>query len=195
MHRLDPGYRGRRLLYRARDHWRQRRRLDAVVSGIGGIVLTPRIAFYYGAYPLLWDWVKRALEVVRPRVDADVLPETAALLEETQPWPDGWVGPRLATSIQVDDVAEAVEIRGWQDLSCSRRPFVLRVSVDGSYVGQHTFARSGDFSIRFPLPRAVTARVVPIEVRASSWYVRHRLVKNRDYRPLSWRFGAVRMVR
>jgi glycosyltransferase involved in cell wall biosynthesis len=196
MHRLDRRYWGRRLLYRARDRWRQRRRLDAVVSGVGGIVLTPRIAFHHGVYPLLWDWVKCALEVIQPRVDsANVPPATAALLDETEPWPDGWVGPRLIASVQVDDVAQAVEISGWQDLSCSSRPFVFRVSVDGSYVGQHTFNRSGDFVVRIPLPRVLTAGMVTIEVQASSWYVRHRLVKNRDYRPLSWRMGYVRMVR
>src|SRR5262249_58697271 len=109
---------------RARDQWRKRRRLDSVVRGIGGIVLAPRIGFYYGVHPLLGDWAKRAVEVIRPRVDgADVLLETAALLEETQPWPDGWVGPRLVASIQVDDVAEAVELTGLHGLCCFRRAF------------------------------------------------------------------------
>jgi len=196
IHRLDRIGRARRLLRRARDRWRERRRLDALISGCRGILLAPEIAFYLAVYPVLWDRAKSALEIVLPHVGgATVPPETAAYFDHTEPWSDGWVGPRLVASVQADDVAEAVEVSGWQDLSCLSKPFVLTVRINGSYAGRHTFERSGDFVARIPLPLAVPAGVLAVEVEASSWFVRHRFVKNRDFRPLSWRLGSVRVVR
>jgi len=196
IHWLDRTGRARRLLRRSRDHWRERRRLNALISGVGGILLAPEIAFYLAVYPVLGDRAKWALAVVRPRAgSASAQPETSAYFDHIEPWPDGWVGPRLVASVQAHDVAEAVEISGWQDLSCRVKPFALTLSVNGSYVGQHTFSRSGDFVARIPLPRAVPAGILAVEVKASSWFVPHRFVKNRDFRPLSWRLASVRAVR
>jgi glycosyltransferase involved in cell wall biosynthesis len=195
LHRLDRTGRARRLLRRARDRWRERRRLDALLSGGGGVVLAPEIAFYVAIYPLLGDRARRVLELVRARVrSGSPEPETAAYFDHTDPWPDGWVGPRLVASVRVDDVAEAVEVSGWQDLGCRNRPFTLSVWVNGTYAGEHSVGRSGDFVARIPLPRAVAAGVLSVEVKASSWFVRNRFEKNRDFRPLSWRLGGVRLL-
>jgi hypothetical protein len=72
---------------------------------------------------------------------------------------------------------------------------VLTVWINGSYVGQHTVDQSGDFVARIALPQAIPAGVLAVEVKASSWFVRHCFAKNWDFRPLSWRLGSVRAVR
>jgi glycosyltransferase involved in cell wall biosynthesis len=196
MHCFDRTGRARLLLRRAHDRWRERRPLDALISGAGGILLAPEIAFYLVVYPSLRDRAKRALKVVLPRAGtANVPPETAVYFDHTEPWSDGWVGPRLVVSVKTDDVAEAVEISGGLDLSYLSRPFVLTVWVNGGYAGQHIIDQGGDFLARVPLPRAVPPGVHAVEVNASSWFVRHRFIKDRDFRPLSWRLGRVRVVR
>jgi glycosyltransferase involved in cell wall biosynthesis len=195
MHRLRTGP-ARRLLRRARDRWRERRRLDALFSAIGGLLLAPEVAFSAAVYPALKAGAKRARMIVRPRVGSASIPmETAVYFDQTEPWSDGWVGPRLVASVQADDVVEAVQVSGWLDLTHLNRPFVLTVRVNGGYAGQHAFYRSGAFVARIALPRAVPAGVLAVEVEASSWFVRHSVVKNRDFRPLSWRLGQLRAVR
>jgi glycosyltransferase involved in cell wall biosynthesis len=182
--RVDRVGRARRLFRRARDRWLERRPLTALISAVGGIVLAPEIAFHLAVY------------LVLPRVGgAHVPPQTAVYFDHTEPWPDGWVGPRLVASVQADDVAKALEISGWRNLSLLSKPCVLTVWINGSYVGQHTVDQSGDFVARIALPQAIPAGVLAVEVKASSWFVRHCFAKNWDFRPLSWRLGSVRAVR
>jgi hypothetical protein len=185
LHRLNRTGRARRFLNRARDRWLQHHRLEALVNGVGGIALAPEITF---------DVITYFLRL--PRVcGASVPPQSAVYFDHTEPWPDGWVGPRLIASVRADDEAKAVEIRGWRKLSFRRQPLMLTVSVNGSKVGQHTVDRSGDFVARIALPRTVPAGILAVEVKASSWFVRHCFAKNWDFRPLSWRLGSVRAVR
>jgi FkbM family methyltransferase len=63
IHRLrtEPA---RRLLRRARDRWRERRRRDALFSAVGGILLAPEIAFHVAVYPALKAQAKNALTIV-----------------------------------------------------------------------------------------------------------------------------------
>jgi glycosyltransferase involved in cell wall biosynthesis len=197
LYRLDRAGRARRLLRRAHDRWRAGRRLSALIPGVGGALLAPEITFYLTVYPALRDGAKSALKRVRSsRGEPDgVPPETAVYFAHTEPWPDGWVGPRLVVSTSADGDAAAVEVSGCLELTYMTKPFVLTVWIDGAYVGQHTIDQGGDFVARIPLPRPIPAGVHAVEVEASAWFVRHRFVKDMDFRPLSWRFGHVRTVR
>jgi glycosyltransferase involved in cell wall biosynthesis len=183
MRRLYRAGRARRLFRRAQDLWLERRRVKALMAGVGGIVIAPEIAFHSTLY-----------RVLPPRLGGAGVPsETTAYFDHTEPWPDGWVGPRLVVSVHADDTAKAVEVRGWRDLSLLKR-LVLTVWVNGICAGQCSVDRSGDFSARIALPREMPAGVLVVEVRASNWFVRHRFAKNWDFRPLSWRLTSVRAV-
>jgi hypothetical protein len=67
----------------------------------------------------------------------------------------------------------------------------LTVSVDGQEVGRHTAAKEGDFVLALETPEPWPAGIHVIEVRADRWFVPHRFLRNRDYRPLAWRLGDI----
>jgi hypothetical protein len=120
-----------------------------------------------------------------------VPPETAAYLDRTDAWADGWVGPRIVLSRETQSPAGVVDIRGWTDLRYLGRSFVLTVRVDHEVVGQHRIRRPGNFAARVPLPGPLAPGTHTVEIEASAWFVPGRFTGDGDLRPLAWRMGEV----
>jgi hypothetical protein len=120
-------------------------------------------------------------------------PQTAAYLDRTDAWSDGWVGPRLAVSREIEGPVQAVGVRGWTDLRYLRRPLVLTLRVDEQVVGRQRIREPGDFVARVHLASPLAPGRHTVEVEASTWFVPHRFTRNGDFRPLAWRLGEIEL--
>jgi hypothetical protein len=115
------------------------------------------------------------------------LPQTAVYFDHTEPWGDGWAGPRLLLSRDAGPGARLLRLRGWTELKYLGRPLKLAVSVDGQPIAQPPIERNGEFSLDLPLARPLSAGPHTIEVKASAWFVPHHFSGVGDYRPLAWK--------
>ena len=61
----------------------------------------------------------------------DIYPQTAAHLDNTDPWSDGWIGPRLVVTKEITRVARTLVIQGWVELSYMPQPLYLKVLING----------------------------------------------------------------
>jgi hypothetical protein len=89
--------------------------------------------------------------------------------------------------------AQVVIIQGWADLTYLPTPLILTIFGDGEKIGERGVEKTGDFQLEFSLPQPWRPGSHNIEVRANTWFVRHRFARNRDYRPLSFRLKEVRL--
>jgi len=125
----------------------------------------------------------------------NVYPQTAVYFDHTEPWGDGWVGPRLVVLREAADGEWELLIQGWIDLRYMSKPLVLTVYIDGWQLGQQQVEQSGNFALRFPLHQPLLAGPHTVEVQASTWFVPHRFTRNRDFRPLAFRLARLEFQR
>jgi hypothetical protein len=191
--RLDRVGRSRRQLRRAREGWWRGGWLRALPHALAGAALAPEVAFYVGVYPALREGATGTWRRVLDRLGrlGSVPPQSAVYLERTEPWNDGWVGPRLVVERENAIPARGVRLRGWADLTYMDRPLELTVSVDEQVIGRHRLGESGDFAVRLPTPGPIEPGPHTVAVEASAWFVPHRFARNGDFRPLAWRLGGV----
>jgi glycosyltransferase involved in cell wall biosynthesis len=182
--RMNRLGRARRYLRLAQDAWRRGELLGAVPQAVASAILAPEVVFYVGVYPVLRGGATGLGRKVLARLGRW---ESAAYLGHTEPWNDGWVGPRLAVNRRAGRAAHAVTIRGWTDLRYMSNALLLTVRVDDRVVGHHRIAKPGDFAASIPLLGPMVAGEHTVEVEASAWFVPHRFARNGDYRPLAWR--------
>lgn len=186
---------GRALAFyrQGQEHWRQHRHLQgAIYASLGGM-LAPDVAFYAGVYPVIRNSAARILLKAFEHFQRNRrrYPQTLAYLDHTDPWSDGWAGPRLVVMREAHQTAQAVSIQGFADLTFLSAPLTLTLFVNGQRVGEKRFDKSGDFLLEFPLPHPLESGRHAVEVQASSWFVRHSFARNRDFRPLSFRMGEI----
>jgi glycosyltransferase involved in cell wall biosynthesis len=195
--RLDRTGRARRQLRRAQQGWRQGQLLRPAVHSLAGTLLAPEVAFYVGAYPALRDRATGVLKsALQHRARRKVVrPQTAAYLERTEPWPDGWVGPRVVVDRHTESDTHSAEIRGWADLRYMDEPLVLTVQVDNQVVGRHHVGRSGEFTARLPLADPLPPGAHAVAIESSAWFVPHHFARDGDFRPLAWRLAEVELER
>jgi glycosyltransferase involved in cell wall biosynthesis len=194
--RMNRVGRAREHLRQAHDGWRRGEMLRAVPHALIGTVLAPMVAFYIGVYPALRTGATGFGRKVLDRVGkwGSLPPQVAAYLGHTEPWNDGWVGPRLAVSRHAGQEAHAVCIRGWTDLRYMSDALLLTVRVDDQVVGHHRIGKPGDFAASIPLLRPMAPGAHTVEVEASAWFVPHRFARNGDYRPLAWRLVELELA-
>jgi glycosyltransferase involved in cell wall biosynthesis len=194
--RMNRVGRARRHLRQAHDGWRRAEALRALLHAVAGTVLAPMVAFYVGVYPALRAGATGFGRKVLDRVGkwGSLPPQVAAYLGHTEPWNDGWVGPRLAVSRHAGPGAHAVCIRGWTDLRYMSDALLLTVRVDDHVVGHHRIGKPGDFAASIPLLRPMSPGAHTVEVEASAWFVPHRFARNGDYRPLAWRLVELELA-
>jgi glycosyltransferase involved in cell wall biosynthesis len=195
-YRFNRVGRGREWLRQAQEAWRHRQVVRAIPYALGGGVLAPKVAFYVGIYPPFRARANGLLRHALSRLAErrGIPPQTVVYLEHTEPWGDGWAGPRVLVRPEATPGARVVVVQGWVELSYMSKPLTLSVRVDGQEVGQEGVERSGDFVLQLPLLRPLTSGEHSVEVEASSWYVPHRFTGNGDFRPLAWRMTEVRLT-
>lgn len=192
LYRLNRTGRARRWLRQADEARRARRYGRVLAYGIAGGVLAPEVVFYVVVYPRLRDLAKSLFRGLWVRYGSSgVSAQTEAFLDYTQPWSDGWIGPRLVVTVTTYQAWQRLIIRGYTNPRFMEAPLTLTASVDGREVGRCTVQREGDFVWELAVPEPWPAGTHVIEVRADRWFVPHRFLRNRDYRPLAWRLGKM----
>jgi len=207
-YRIDRVGRGRALLRRAAAAREAGNWPRAALLGIAGVALVPGIAFYVAIYPpfraraaayakaLIARRLERAaaaagVQIGRPEDLARApSPQTLAYMANTAAWKDGWAGPRLVLVADPPAGAEALRLSGEADLAWFPGPLTLTIRVDGGITRELPITADGPFAVDLPLPQRGTAPVV-IEVIADRWYVPHWFRRNRDFRPLAWRYRGL----
>jgi hypothetical protein len=193
-YRFNRVGRGLALIRNAQGNWRQRQVLPAIFNTLAAGMIAPEVAFYTALYPQMQGVARWVLLKVLDRLAEirGLSPQTASYLDHTDPWPDGWVGPRLVISRETRFKTHALSIKGWVDLRYNPRPLVLSVWVEGREVGHKRVHKAGDFGLVFPMAQPLTPGIHTVEVRAGTWFVPHRFTRNGDYRPLSFRMEEIR---
>ena len=193
--RLDRVGRARRHLRAAGVRGRSGRLVAAAPRLLAAAALAPEAVLWGFAYPRLLRGASRALRAARRRFGgrAPLAAETLTYLERTEPWSDGWVGPRLVARVEAPAGARALVLRGWADVEHMRAPLVLTVRLDDRVVGRHPVRATAAFEARLALPAALPAGSHSVTVEAGAWFVPDRHTGNGDVRPLSWRMNAVEL--
>src|SRR5262249_44604196 len=146
-YRFDRFGRGRRWLRASQEAWNRRRIVPALSQAVAGTAIAPEGAFYVAIYPPLRG---RAPGTVRGFLDRlavvkQVSPQTEAYLNHTDPWNDGWVGPRLVLSRVAGAGPRTIRVAGRVELKYLRQPQVLSVRVDGEPIGEVRVTGGGEF--------------------------------------------------
>lgn len=191
--RFDRRGRGLRALRAAREEFRHSRPVHAALHVLGALFLAPEVVFTAGVFPELRRRAPRVLRRLFQRLAGAAAPtsETQAYLERTQPWSDGWVGPRLVHFVEVTNGARALRLAGTVELRYLPGPLTLAVSVDGRSAGTPRLADSGPVELRLPLPEPLRPGRYRVEIEADAYFVPHRFLGNSDRRPLSWCLHAL----
>lgn len=196
LYRIDRVGRARRWLRQAQESWRHRQVLRAVPYAMAGAVFAPEVAFYVAIYPPARERAKGVLKKVLnylARIE-DVPPQTAVYFDQTEAWSDNWAGPRLVVLRETSHGARDVHVHGWADLTYMSKPLVLTLRIDGQDIGHHCITQTGDFVLKTPLTHTLSPGLHEVEVDASTWFIRHQFLRNRDFRPLSWKVGQIGLV-
>jgi hypothetical protein len=169
--------------------------MQTVPFALAGGILAPEVAFYAAIYPPLRNFSFGVLRKILSRMGQmrDIYPQTAAHLDNTNPWADGWIGPRLVVTKELTRVARTLVIQGWVELSYMPQPLYLEVLINGKEVGSQRLEESGEFVLRFVLPAKLLPGEYTVEVQSTTWYVPHRFLRNEDFRPLSWRLADIKI--
>lgn len=187
-YRLDRIGRALDLLRQARDKGKKRQFLKATMYTIFGGVIAPDVIFFKLVFPIVkkktGGTVRRLLGYLSPA--RKVYPQTAACLNRSEPWEDGWVGPRLVILQKKPPFNKEVVLRGTAVLKQMSKPLILTVRIDGVEICQQHIDNSGEFEVKLALKNNDTSNSCTIEVEANTWFVPHDFSKNGDYRPLSW---------
>jgi len=193
--RFNRGGRALQGLRRSQEKWRQGQFLPASLYALLTACYAPDVIFFVGLYPFLRNSTIGMMLKVFDHLGKrkGMYPQTAAYLDHTEPWADGWAGPRVLVAKDSQSGAQVVIIQGWADLTYLPTPLILTIFVDGEEIGERGVEKTGDFQLEFSLPQPWRPGSHNIEVRANTWFVRHRFARNRDYRPLSFRLKEVRL--
>lgn len=180
-------------LRQAQEAWRQRKVLRMVPYALAGGMLAPKVALYLATPPSLRERAQGILAKVRKRSVKvqEESSQTEVCLDHTEPWKDGWVGPRMFVSREARLGANGVRIEGWANLVYMSEPLALTICLDGEEIGQQPIKYSGDFRLELPLSQPLSPGLHTIEVQASTWFVPHRFIRNWDFRPLAWRMTGL----
>jgi len=193
--RLNRRQRARDLLAHGRDLWRQSARLRAIPFAIMGSLLGP---------DLITDVV--LMPVVKPRVwrvlaRGHALPRVWRRTEspQTQAWrdfvalhADGWAGPTLVQSLDIEPHHTFLHVAGIVALGRLRRPLELEVWVGGRSLGKQSAGSGQQFALRWSLPGVVPGKH-EVRIVCSEYTVPHQAVGNKDFRPLSYKLGQLRV--
>jgi len=193
LYRFNRLGRGVSWLRRAKEARRQGHTVQMLSYGVVGAALAPEAAFYAAIYPSLRNHARGALRLVLDRL-ADkrgIAPQTAVFFDRTDPWEDGWAGPRLLMTSQAGPTTRSVLVEGTVELKFLREPVTLTVQVDGRTIGKHQIKQTGPFGVEMSLPTALAEGAHSIEVQASVYFVPQRFLGIPDYRPLSWKVGSI----
>jgi hypothetical protein len=185
--RFNRGARALRFLRKAQEEWRRGQFLPAGGDALWAACFAPDVVFWVALYPFFRNSaIGAVLKVFGHLKRRGIDPQTAAYLDHTEPWADGWVGPRAVITRESPPGARSLLIRGQADLSFLPAPLILTLFIDGEEIGARTVEKTGDFQLVFSLPQPWRPGFRQIEIRASAWFVRHRFARNRDFRPLSF---------
>lgn len=192
-HRRDRRGRALQALRAAREAARQGQPMASVGHALRAAALSPAVTFKAGLYPELMKRLpERARRALERLANAGQEPlETRVYLQRTEPWSDGWAGPRLVAQAECQAPALALRLSGFAELRYVRGPLTLVVRVDGRAVGTAAVAQSGDFELRFALPEVLPPGSHQVTVEASTYFVPHRFLANADHRPLSFRLALL----
>ena len=152
---------------------------------IWDVVVMPRLK------PLLWKMVSRsrALPGIRRRTEH---PQTLAWRGFESLHADGWAGPTLIQTVQIEAQHTSLALVGSVALGGFRRPLEIEASIDGGSLGRQTVAGGSQFVVEFPL-KGVRAGSHQVRIVSSQHLVPHDLLGNQDYRPLSFRLEQLRL--
>ncbi len=206
-YRIDRVGRGRALLRRAEAARKAGAWGGAALAGIAGSALAPGVAFYLAFYAplrgraaalvktLIARRLARAAAAAGVAADGAAAapppsPQTLAYMANTRLWDDGWAGPRLVLVAEPAAGAVALRLAGEADLAWFPGPLKLTVRIQGGAARELSLAAGGPFSLDIPLPAKAAAPLV-VEIVADRWYVPHLFRRNRDFRPLAWRFVSL----
>jgi hypothetical protein len=193
---FDRVARARRHVQTAKEKRRAGGRvLHVVMHAAAAVLLAPKVALYVGAYPAFRARATRVWRRSPTRVGqwGKLSPTTARYLEQTEAWSDGWVGPRLAVTREIEREARVVRVAGSADLQHMTKPLILTVRLNGRAIGRHRVHQPGDFLVRIPLTNPLSPGLHTVDVEASTWFVPDDQTGNGDLRPLAWRLGQVEL--
>jgi len=192
LYRLNRQGRANRLLARAFDGWQRGRWGAALASGAAGALLAPEVVANVAILPG-FRLLERKLGPWRlwPRFgQRGEYPQTMACLDRNTPWDDGWVGPHSLFEREARGGERTLILQGNAIVRHLRQPLSLTACVDGEVVLTREITASGHFCLTARLKAPLNPGLHRIEIRASPWWVPHRLYRSGDYRPLCWRsFG------
>jgi glycosyltransferase involved in cell wall biosynthesis len=183
--------RSRALYQKAQEASRHRQPIKSIFYAASAASLSPEVAFYVGIYPALKDQSRRFVgKLLTWHASRQAInPQTAAYLDRTEAWEDGWIGPRLVVEKEIGpDIADVI-IHGIVDLRYIRKAFSLTVFIDGQKIGAKRVHHSGDFTLDFKLLQPLSPGKHTFEIQASSWWVHHQFYRSGDYRPLAWKIA------
>lgn len=165
--------------HRVRSYWHK------FVAGF----LAPDIGFYALLYPSLHKMLSGALRALLDRMAGvdRTDPQTAVYLDRTDCWEDGWAGPRLVLERQASGGEQVLLLQGDVQTKHFTKPLVFTVLLDGEQVAEVRITEDGSFGREIRLSRPLQPGQRQIEIRANTWVVYHRILRNGDYRPLVWR--------
>jgi len=185
--RLDRRHRASRLLVMGREDWIQHRWTGALSRLATGTVLGPDVALDVFLAPVLKPRARSALARIaplwRPRTPS---PQTQAWRDFSALHADGWAGPRVLVSIQIEPGDTAVAMVGKVALGRLPRPLELEAFLDGRPVGRHRVGRAREFSVTWPLSGVDPGRH-ELQIVSNAYAVPHDLLGNQDYGPLSFK--------
>jgi len=189
--RFDRARRARRFVRQGQESWRRGHVLPALRYALAGATLAPEVAFYVVVYPKIRDKAIGVLKNVLDRVGqlGSAPAQTTALLNRSEAWTDGWVGPRLKVTRETERIAHVVVIRGSAEPQRMRKRLVLTVRIDKQVIGRYRVGHRGEFEARFRLPAPLAPGPHTVEVEASAWFV----PRNGDFRPLAWHITALEL--
>lgn len=185
--------RARAWMRKSGDLYRNGNKFGFLRYGISGLLLAPEVAFNVYAYPRLRGragaLIKKTLHPIRSRSRDN--PQTKVFLRRTDPWDDGWVGPKFAAQYQLEQDAAVLELLGFANLQFLGNSLKLSIAIDGEMVGVHKIDKDGNFYLALPLKRPMASGMHKIEIEAGKWYVPDKFLANKDFRPLSWQLGKI----
>ncbi|RJR19818.1 MAG: glycosyltransferase [Desulfobacteraceae bacterium] len=189
--------RARTWMRKSGELYRKGNPLGFLHYGISGLLLAPEVAFNVYAYPRLrargGALMKKILHPIRFRSKDS--PQTNVFLRRTDPWDDGWVGPKVIMQYYVEDESSVVELLGYANLQFLGNFLKLTVAIDGQKIGTHEINKDGDFYVALSLPKRLSPGMHTLEIEANSWYVPNKYLANSDFRPLSWRMERISFQR
>ena len=192
-YRLNRVKRGLTLLRTAREKWNNGQFSKSFIYAIPGGLIAPEVVFTKFVYPNFKKYLGQRARSAIERIMAinGNFPQTNAYLSRTDPWEDGWVGPRLILCQDICTATRQIVLEGESDLAPMTAPLILTVRLNGEQVCKKRIRESGKFELKLKTEKHNLSSSCNIEVEASTWFVPHSITKNGDFRPLSWHLSKI----